>query len=166
MATRACGGRWLEGGHTLLELVVVVVIVAVAAALAYPALAGLHRGQNLESAAVGLTQKLRLAQWRAAATGGRMRVAPRRTADGLWRFRVEREEHAAWVPDGDELSLPCGTVVAIAGEPEKVFNPDGTCSFGSITLRGAGGEVYRCTLAPATGRVRFYRGVREAGRGL
>jgi type II secretion system protein H len=165
MAPRADGGRRLEGGHTLLELVVVVVIVAVAAALAYPALAGLRRGQDLESAAVGLTQKLRLAQWRAAATGGRMRVAPGRTADGLWLFRVEREEHAAWVPDGDEQSLPRGTVVAIAGETEKVFNPDGTCSFGSITLRGAGGEVYRCTLAPATGRVRFYRGDREAGRG-
>jgi hypothetical protein len=70
------------------------------------------------------------------------------------------------VPDGEEQAIPLGAVVAIAGEPEKVFNPDGTCSFGSITLRGAGGAVYRCTLAPATGRVRFYRGDREAGRGL
>jgi hypothetical protein len=62
--------------------------------------------------------------------------------------------------------VPRGAVVAIAGETTKVFNPDGTCSFGSITLRGSGGEVYRCTLTPATGRVRFYRGDREAGRGL
>jgi type II secretion system protein H len=166
MTSGAFGWRRLEGGYTLLELVTVVAIVAIAAALAYPALAGLRRRQDLESAAVGLTQKLRLAHWRAASTGGRMRVAPRRTADGLWRFRVEREERAAWLPDGDEQSMPRGTVVAIAGEAEKVFNPDGTCSFGSITLRGPGGEVYRCTLAPATGRVRFYRGEREAGRGL
>jgi prepilin-type N-terminal cleavage/methylation domain-containing protein len=166
MATMAGGRRRPEGGYTLLELVTVVAIVAVAAVLAYPALAGLRRGQDLESAAVGLSQKLRLAQWRAAATGLRVRVAPRRTPDGGWLFRVEREELAAWLPDGDEQPLPRGTVVAIAGETEKVFNPDGTCSFGSITLRGPGGEVYRCTLAPATGRGRFYRGEREAGRGL
>ena len=95
-----------------------------------------------------------------------MRVAPRRTADGVWRFRVEREQGAAWVPDGEEQSIPRGTVVAVAGAAEKIFNPDGTCSLGSITLRGARGEVYRSTLAPATGRVRFYRGDREAGRGL
>jgi prepilin-type N-terminal cleavage/methylation domain-containing protein len=166
MATRADGWPRSEGGYSLLELVTVVAIVAIAAALAYPALAGLRRGPDLESAAVGLTQKLRLAQWRAAATGGRMRVASRRTPDGLWRFRVEREDRVAWLPDGEEQSMPRGTVVAIAGDAEKVFNPDGTSSFGSITLRGPGGEVYRCTLAPATGRARLYRGEREAGRGL
>jgi hypothetical protein len=57
-------------------------------------------------------------------------------------------------------------VLSVAGPEEKVFNPDGTCSFGSVTLRGPGGRFYRCTLAPATGRVRLYRGDREAGRGL
>jgi hypothetical protein len=139
---------------------------AVAAALAYPAFSGLRRGQELESAAVGLSQKLRLAHWRAVSTGGRVRVAPRQTAEGAWLFRLERERQAGWVPDGEEQAIPRGTVVAIAGEAAKIFNPDGTCSFGSITLRGAAGAVYRCTLAPATGRVRFYRGDREAGRGL
>jgi type IV fimbrial biogenesis protein FimT len=158
--------RWRDGGYTLLELVTVLAIVAVASAMAYPALAGLRRGQQLESAAVGLVQKLRLARWRAVVTGTRVRVTPLQLADGAWRFRVEREQGAAWVPDGDEQSIPRGTVVAVAGATEKVFNPDGTCGLGSITLRGVRGEVYRCTLAPATGRVRFYRGDREAGRGL
>jgi len=166
MAIVADGGRWRDGGHTLLELVTVLAVVAVASAMAYPALAGLRRGQELESAAVGLTQKLRLAHWRAIVSGVRVRVAPGQDADGTWRFRLEREQGAAWVPDGDEQAIPRGTVVASAGPVEKVFNPDGTCSLGSVTLRGAGGEVYRCTLAPATGRVRFYRGDREAGRGL
>lgn len=161
-----CRGRRRDGGYTLLELVTVLAIVAVASAMAYPALAGLRRGQQLESAAVGLAQKLRLAHWRAVVTGTRVRVTPQQLADGAWRFRVEREQGAAWVPDGDEQSMPRGTVVAVAGATEKVFNPDGTCGLGSITLRGARGEVYRCTLAPATGRVRFYRGDREAGRGL
>jgi len=166
MTTTVCSGRWRDGGYTLPELVTVVAIVAVASAMAYPSFAGLRRGQELESAAVGLTQKLRLARWRAVVTGGRTRVAQGRAADGSWRFRVERERGPAWVPDGDEQLIPRGTVVAVAGTAEKVFNPDGTCSLGSITLRGARGEVYRCTLAPATGRVRFYRGDREAGRGI
>lgn len=166
MATRARSGRRREGGYTLLELVTVVAIVATASAISYPSFAGLRRGQELESAAVGLTQELRLARWRAVVTGTRVRVAPARAADGTWRFRVERERGTAWVPDGDEQPVPRGTVVAVAGPAEKVFNPDGTCSLGSITLRGARGEVYRTSLAPATGRVRFYRGGREAGRGL
>lgn len=166
MATTAGSGSWRDGGYTLLELVTVVAIMAVASALAYPSLAGLRRGQELESAAVGLTQKLRLAHWRAVVTGGRVRIAPVQAVDGTWRFRMEREQGAAWVPDGEEQSIPRGTIVAVAGSAEKVFNPDGTCSLGSITLRGAKGEVYRSTLAPATGRVRFYRGGREAGRGL
>lgn len=166
MATMVWRGIRRDGGHTLIELVSVVAIVALASAMAYPALAGLRRGQELESAAVGLSQKLRLAHWRAVVTGKRVRVSPRQLGDGAWRFRVELEQGAAWVPDGDEQPIPRGTVVAVAGTAAKVFNPDGTCSLGSITLRGVDGGVYRCSLAPATGRVRFYRGDREAGRGL
>lgn len=166
MATKTNTRHGREGGYTLLELVTVVAIVAIASAMAYPALAGLRRGQELESAAIGLTQKLRQAHWRAVVTGDRVRVAPLQAAGGVWRFRMEREQGAAWVPDGEEQPIPRCTVVAIAGAAEKVFNPDGTCSLGSITLRGTGGQVYRCTLAPATARVRLYRGDQEAGRGL
>lgn len=166
MATTIFTGRRRHGGYSLLELMTVVGVVAIAAALAYPSLAELRRGQELESAAVGLTQRLRLAHWRSIVTGTRVRVAPQQGPDGAWEFIVEREQGEGWIPDGDEQKIPRGTVVAIAGVNEKVFNPDGTCSLGSITLRGPGGEVYKCTLASATGRVRFYRGDREAGRGL
>jgi len=162
----AGSGRRRDGGHTLLELVMVIAIVAIASALAYPALAGLRRGQELEAAAIGLAQKLRLAHWRAVVSGTRVRVVSRCLADGAWRFCVERELGAAWAPDGEQQTIPRGTVVTVAGPAEKVFNPDGTCSIGSITLRGADGGVYRCALAPATGRIRFYRGDREAGRGF
>ena len=165
METVAGNRHRSDGGYTLLELITVVAIVAIASALAYPSLAGLRGGQELESAAVGLTQHLRLANWRAVATGKRVRVSPRLEPDGAWRFLVEREQGAAWAAAGEGQKIPRGTVVAVAGAAEKVFNPDGTCSMGSITLRGAG-SVYRCTLSPATGRVRFYRGDREAGRGL
>jgi prepilin-type N-terminal cleavage/methylation domain-containing protein len=160
-----CGASG-ESGHTLIELAAVVAIVAVAAALAYPSLAGMRRGQQLEAAAVGAAQCLRLAHWRAIVSGRRVRVAPRRAPDGAWLLGTEREAGASWVSEGEDRRIDAGVVLAVAGPPEKVFNPDGTCSFGSISLRGeGGGAVYRCTLAPATGRVRLYRGDREAARG-
>jgi general secretion pathway protein H len=151
-------------GYTLIELMTVLAILAAVAALAAPSLAALGRGQELEAAAVGVARLLRTAQSRALVTGDRVRVAARRDARGSWVFPIERERGGAWLPDGASQALPPGTVVAVAGPAEKVFNPDGTCSLGSITVRSAG-AVYRCTLAPATGRVRFYRGDREAGRG-
>lgn len=157
--------RGADAGYTLVELVMVLTILAIASALAAPQLAGLRRGQELESAAVGLARHLRTAQWRAVVSGDRARVSARQEA-GSWRFRIERERGGAWVPEGETQVLPPGAIVAIAGPQAKVFNPDGTCSLGSITVRGAAGAVYRCTLAPATGRVRFYRGDRESGRGL
>jgi prepilin-type N-terminal cleavage/methylation domain-containing protein len=163
MASRKAGG---ESGHTLIELATVVAIVSVAVALAYPSLAGVRRGQRLEEAAVGAAQCLRLAHWRAIASGRRVRVSPRRAPDGAWVLGTEREAAGSWFPEGDDRRIAPGVVLAVAGPAEKVFNPDGTCSFGSITLRGEAGAVYRCTLAPATGRVRLYRGDREAGRGL
>jgi len=154
-----------DAGHTLIELATVIMIVAVASALAYPSLAGMRERQQLEGAAIGMAQSLRLAHWRAIVSGRRVRVAPRRAPDGAWTLGTEREDGGSWVTEGEERRIPAGTVLAVAGPMEKVFNPDGTCSIGSITLRGEGGAVYRCTLAPATGRVRFYRGGREAGRG-
>ena len=129
-----------DGGYTLLELVTVVAVVAVAAALAYPSLAGMRRGQELESAAVGVAQGLRLAHWRAVAAGQRVRVMPRAGAGRGVALRTEREKGAAWVAEGEER-VPRGAVVAVAGPAEKVFNPDGTCSMGSITLRGAAASL-------------------------
>jgi prepilin-type N-terminal cleavage/methylation domain-containing protein len=166
MSRSANARRHKEEGYTLLEIVAVLAVFATAAALAYPALSGLRQGQDLEGAASGLAQCLRLAHWRAVVLGKRVRVTPRPGPAGGWHLRVEREEGTNWVSDGEDRAVPRGVVLSIAGPEEKVFNPDGTCSFGSVTLRGPGGQAYRCTLAPASGRVRLYGGDREAGRGL
>ncbi|HEY5998030.1 MAG TPA: GspH/FimT family pseudopilin [bacterium] len=154
-----------EAGHTLIELAAVVAIVTVAAALALPSVAAMGRGHQLEAAAFGAAQCLRLAHWRAVASGRRVQVCVRRGPDGVWLLATERESGGAWVADGEERRLPAGVVVAVAGPAEKVFNPDGTCSIGSLTLRAGASAAYRCTLAPASGRVRLYRGERELGRG-
>lgn len=151
-------------GHTLLELVTVISLIAVAAALSYPAVAGMRRGQELERGAIDLVHTLRQAHWIAVTTGRRVRLVTRRDENARWRFGLEREVPGGWVCDGGERVLPGGALLGVAGPPVKVFNPDGTCSFGSLSLRGLGEGDYRIALAPATGRVRFYRGDREAGR--
>lgn len=165
MTARGHSTAGTDSGHTLIELVTVVAIVSVAVALAYPSFAGMRRRQQLEEAAVGTAQSLRLAHWRAIVSGTRMRVWPRRALDGAWQLTMEREAAATWVSEGEDRRIAAGVILAVAGPVEKVFYPDGTCSFGSITLRGEGGAAYRCTLAPATGRVRLYRGDREAALG-
>lgn len=159
-------GAGRRGGYTLIELITVLAIVALAAGLALPGIAGLRQGHDLESAAVGMAQCLRSAHWRAVVSGRRVRVVAAARPAGGWLLRVEREQGGAWVAEGEGHAVPRGAVLAVAGPEEKVFNPDGTCSLGSLSLRGADGRSYRCTLAPATGRVRLYRGEREAGRGL
>ena len=152
-------------GYTLVELIVVCALVATAAALAYPSVAAMTRGQQLERSAVELLYDLRFAHARAVVEGSRVRVAAFPGGDGSWRWRVEREAAGAWVAEGEARAVPHGALLSAAGGAAKVFNPDGTCSSGSLTLRGPRGELYRYTLAPATGRVRFYRGDAEAARG-
>lgn len=158
------GERGHARGHTLVELVTVLSLLALSASLAYPSLAALRRGQEAEAAAIELLCALRGSQWRSVVSGRPMRVVPR--CDGAtWRYGVERAEGAAWVAASAERRLPAGIALQSAGPAEKVFYPDGTSSVGSITLIAAGGMTYRFTLTPATGRVRFYRGAREAARG-
>jgi type II secretory pathway pseudopilin PulG len=152
-------------GHTLLELVTVVALIAVAAALSYPAVAGMRRGQELERGAIELVHTLRQAHWIAVTTGRRVRLVTHRDEACRWWYGLEREAPGGWVGEGGQRALPGGALLGCAGTPVKVFNPDGTCSFGSLSVRGPGAADYRITLAPATGRVRFYRGDREAGRG-
>jgi prepilin-type N-terminal cleavage/methylation domain-containing protein len=150
-----------HAGHTLIELVTVLALIAIASALAYPSLGSLRGAQELEGAAVGLLYDLRSARWRAVVSGRRVRCVPGRDAQGVSRYRVEREEGGGWSAEGGERLLPRGAALSAAGPLAKVFNPDGTCTSGSLALRGANGALYRYTFAPATGRVRFYRGYQE-----
>jgi prepilin-type N-terminal cleavage/methylation domain-containing protein len=154
-----------QAGYTVAEMMVVCAIAAIAAAMAWPSVAALLGGQDLERAAVDLLYDLRLARARAVVEGRRLRVCAAPGADGVPRWRLEREEGGAWVALGEARAVPRGALLSAAGGAEKVFNPDGTCSLGSLSLRGPRGELYRYTLTPATGRVRFYRGDREAARG-
>ncbi len=165
MRTRSTGARPTRG-YSLVELLAALAVAAIAAALALPSVASLSGGQSVERAAHALLMDLRLAQWRAVVSGRRVRLVPGPGADGGWGYRVEREaEPSTWSPEGEPVKLPRGVALQAAGSPAKVFNPDGTCSAGSLSLAGPAGRRYRYTLSPATGRIRFYRGDQEAARG-
>ena len=83
--------------------------------------------------------------------------------DGSPRYAVEREADGRWMHEGPPRRLPEGITLRTTGPAEKVFNPNGTCSFGSVILEGPDGVVCRLSLNPATGRVRLYRNGKERG---
>jgi prepilin-type N-terminal cleavage/methylation domain-containing protein len=162
---RVDGGCARRRGFTLLELVVALAVAAIAAAMAYPSVAALGGNQSSERAAVALLMDLRLAQWRAVVTGARVRLVPELSGSGAWGYRLEVETPpAGWRAAGPPRELPRGLALRATGSAAKLFNPDGTSSSGGLVLATPAGALYRYTLAPATGRVRFYRGDREAAR--
>lgn len=164
MDGRERDGRGAGAGYSLLEMLVVLSVAALAAGLALPSVAGLLRGQEGERAAFRLLMDLRLAQWRAVVSGRRQRVLPGTAPGGGTGYRIEREMGTVWVADGPARTLPRGVALQASGAAAKVFNPDGTSSSGSLSLATPAGALYRYTLTPATGRVRFYRGDREVAR--
>lgn len=151
-----------RGGFSLVELVLVLGMLLLAAALALPDLHSLTRGRETEKAAREMLMALRIARWRAAASGYRTRISTGGAEGGRQPgYVMEREVRGRWVADGKRRRLPEGVDLWTTGPSAKVFNPNGTCSLGSIVLSGDGGRRYRLSLNPATGRVRLWRGEKE-----
>ena len=159
------GRRDAGSGFTLTELVVTLSCAALAAALFSPHLKTLSRGQETGAAAREMLLTMRRAHWAAVLSGQRTRVATFPGGGGaVPRYVVEKEEGGVWVPEGEVHRIPESVTLTVTGPAKKVFNPNGTCSMGSLHLQGAGGRRYRLALNPLTGRVRIYRGDREIGR--
>ena len=99
MKTTAAGRERKAAGHTLIELAVVVAVVGVAAALAYPALAGLRQGQELEKAAVGMAQCLRLSQWRSVVSGrsGSPSIHSQPIRSSCWQKGFSTRSYSHWI---------------------------------------------------------------------
>jgi prepilin-type N-terminal cleavage/methylation domain-containing protein len=143
-------------GFSLVELLVVLGLLLLTLALAVPGFRSLVRGGETERAARDMYLALRVARWKAVASGCRTRIVP---AGGA--YRMEREGEGRWVADGKIHRLPKSVGLWTTGPADKIFNPNGTCSMGSIVLTGEGGRRSRLSLNPATGRVRLWRGGRE-----
>jgi prepilin-type N-terminal cleavage/methylation domain-containing protein len=165
MYTSWPGRRDAGSGFTLIELIVTISCAALAAALLSPHVKTLSRGQEAGAAARELLLTMRRAHWAAVLSGERTRVATFPDRGGAAaRSIVETEAGGRWVPEGEIHRIPEGVRLTVTGSPQKVFNPNGTCTMGSLHLQGAGGRRYRLALNPLTGRVRIYRGDREIGR--
>ena len=127
--------------------------VGIAAAMSYPALAGMRRGQDLEAAAVGAAQCLRLASWRAVVSGRRVRVlaAPR---EG--RFEVLGED--VLVTGAGPIGIMAASVVRHAGARNIVITDLSTerlalaARYGVASGSGVGSTTLLMVIEPvATG---------------
>ncbi len=139
-------------GVTLLELVIVFVIIAIGAVLLVPNIGGWLPNYRLRSAARDITSMMRTAQLKAVSTNMEYRV---RFPDAK-SYVLERNT-GGFVPEGATQTIPAGISVDLSNLPgtNAQFNPNSTCSIGSVTLTNTKGTQKKITLNAATGRVKI-----------
>ncbi len=139
-------------GVTLLELVIVFVIIAIGAVLLVPNIGGWLPNYRLRSAARDITSMMRTAQLKAVSTNMEYRV---RFPDAK-SYVLERNT-GGFIAEGAIQTIPAGISVDLSNLPgnNAQFNPNSTCSIGSVTLTNTKGTQKRITLTAATGRVKI-----------
>ncbi len=143
-------------GVTLLELVIVFVIIAIGAVLLVPNIGGWLPNYRLRSAARDITSMMRTAQLKAVSTNMEYRV---RFPDAK-SYVLERNT-GGFIADGATQTIPAGISVDLSNLPIQggfryaEFNPNSTCSIGSVTLTNTKGTQKKITLTAATGRVKI-----------
>ncbi len=139
-------------GVTLLELIIVFVIIAIGAVLLVPNIGGWLPNYRLRSAARDITSMMRTAQLKAVSTNMEYRV---RFPDAK-SYVLERNT-GGFIPEGSTQTIPAGISVDLSNLPgnNAQFNPNSTCSIGSVTLTNTKGTQKRITLTAATGRVKI-----------
>ncbi len=140
-------------GVTLIELVVVFVIIAIGAVLLAPNIGAWLPNYRLRSAARDITSTMRTAQMKAVSTNSDYQVFF--NADGS--YVLQHNSGGIWVNEGINQTIPAGISVDLSNLPGKIaqFNPNSTCSFGSLTLTNTKGAQKTITLTSATGRVKI-----------
>ena len=139
-------------GVTLLELIVVFIIIGIAAALLAPNIGAWLPNYRLRSAARDIVSTMRTAQMKAVSTNMEYRVFfPDASSYVLQR------NTGGFIDDGARQVIPAGISVDLSNLPgnNAQFNPNATCSIGSVTLSNAKGRQKTITLTPATGRVKL-----------
>ncbi len=143
-------------GVTLIELVVVFVIIAIGAALLAPNIGAWLPNYRLRSAARDIASTLRTAQMKAVSMNMDYRV---RFPDAK-SYVLERNT-GGFTPEGATQIIPTGVVLDLSNLPIQggfryvEFNPNSTCSIGSMTLSNTKGTQKTITLNAATGRVKL-----------
>ena len=144
--------RMNKKGVTLIELVVVFVIIAIGAVLLVPNIGGWLPSYRLRSATRDIASTMRTAQMKAVSNNMEYRVFfPDASSYVLQR------NSGGFITEGVPQTIPPGISVDLSNLPgnNAQFNPNSTCSIGSVTLTNTKGTQKRITLTPATGRVRI-----------
>lgn len=139
-------------GVTLTELVVVFVIIAIGAVLLAPNIGAWLPNYRLRSAARDITSTMRTAQIKAVSTNMEYRVFfPNASTYVLQR------NTGGFINDGPIQNIPAGIILDLSNLPgnNAQFNPNSTCSIGSVTLTNTKGNQKRITLTSATGKVKL-----------
>ena len=139
-------------GVTLLELIIVFIIIGIGAALLTPNIGAWLPNYRLRSAARDITSTMRTAQLKAVSTNMEYRVFfPNASSYVLQR------NTGGFIDEGAPQSIPNGISIDLSNLPgnNAQFNPNSTCSIGSVTLKNAKGRQKTITLTPATGRVKL-----------
>lgn len=141
-------------GITLIELIVVMVIIAIGAAMLVPNMGAWIRNYRLSSATRDVISALRTAQMKAVTTNTEYRISFTPGIGSAGSYVLKRSSGGLWVPEGVSQSLPSGIALTVAGGNDKEFNPNSTCTSGSITLSSSKGAK-KINLTSATGRIRI-----------
>jgi prepilin-type N-terminal cleavage/methylation domain-containing protein len=148
-----------RGGFTLMEVILALgIILVLSVGLAGIDPAALRNSWKARETALKIVSTLKRARWLAISENGEYSVLFRqRSRDKGWQAILRRKDFS-WraVESPIDLSTPW-IRLTLTGSEVKEFNPDGTCSTGSIIISGPGGRTYRISLTPSTGRIRLYR---------
>ena len=139
-------------GVTLVELVIVFVIIAIGAVLMVPNMGAWLPNYRLRSAARDITSAMRTAQLKAVSTNMEYRVFfPNANSYVLQR------NTGGFIDEGVVQTIPSGVSLDLSNLPgnNAQFNPNSTCSIGSVTLTNTKGTQKKITLTPATGKVKL-----------
>jgi prepilin-type N-terminal cleavage/methylation domain-containing protein len=144
-------------GVTLIELIVVFVIIAIAAGLMAPNIGGWLPRYRLSSATRDIVSTMRTAQMKAVANRMQYRVNFNEAPNSY----ILQRNSGGWSPEGALQTAPGGITINITNLPGGIasFNPDSTCTVGSVTLLYQKGGVTRAQkgiiLNGTTGRIRI-----------
>jgi prepilin-type N-terminal cleavage/methylation domain-containing protein len=142
-----------ERGVTLIELAVVMAIVAIMALFLAPAIGEWVDNFRIKQTAREIVSTLQLAKMKAIARQLEYNVVF--DVDNN-TFQQERNDPSlGWTPEGGVNKVPRGVDIDtnLASETFQ-FNPNGTCSNGSITIDNDQGKQYKVVVY-YTGRIRI-----------
>jgi prepilin-type N-terminal cleavage/methylation domain-containing protein len=141
-------------GVTLIELIIVFVIIAIGAVLIAPNIGAWLPRYRLRSATRDIASTMRTAQMKAVSTNMEYRVSFNNPVAGSYVLQRNSgtPTNPVWVNEGAVETLPRGVQINVSGGDDKQFNPNSTCSTGSMTLTN-GKQTKKITLTTSTARI-------------